>query len=112
MQLSVKDAGSLAVLTLRGELKDSHADELKTCLRRVLDYVNRLIVNCEGVTRVDASCLNILCSAYRMSQLMRKGFVLAGHQPRLFMQAVKATEYVHCVGCGLESDKGCIWGIC
>ena len=112
MTLMVVDSGALAVLILRGNLKSDEADELKTCLRRAFVNVNRLIVNCAEVTGMDSGCLNILCSAYRRSQSMRKSIVLAGHQPKLFLQAVQATDYVNCVGCGLESDHGCLWGVC
>jgi len=91
MQLTVKDAGAFAVLTLQGELHAGHAGELKDCLRRLLGYVGRLIVNCEKVTGVDAACLRILCSAYRVSQNLQKEFSVAGHSPELFREAVKTS---------------------
>jgi hypothetical protein len=50
----MQEAGSLAVLTLEGELGRRHVDELKDCLRRSLDRANRLIVSCEKVTGVAA----------------------------------------------------------
>ncbi len=111
LQLAVQDAGRLAVLTLKGDLKRDQADELKAHLRRSLDYVGRIIINCEKVTGVDTICLHILCSAYRLSQTLHKEFSLAGHRPEIFRQAVKVSEYSHCVGCGLECDHGCIWGM-
>ncbi len=110
LQLAVQDAGHLAVLTLRGELKQNHADELKAHLRRSLDYVGRIVVNCEKVTGVDLACLQVLCSAYRFSQALHKEFSFVGHRPELFLQAVRRSGYEHCVGCGLECDNGCLWG--
>ena len=112
MTFTVTDSGTLAVLILRGDLKNDQADELQSCLLRTLGTVNRLIINCAELTGVEASCLRILCATYRMSQSLRKGFVLVGHQPKLFLRNLQATEYVQCTGCGLENDQGCMWGVC
>ncbi len=111
MHLTVKESGSLGVLTLDGELTQKRADELKICLKQGLDYVGRLVVDCKNVTAVDPVCLQIICSAYRQSQKLQKDFALAGHRYDLFLSAARASEYVHCVGCGLESTQGCLWGM-
>lgn len=111
MHLTVKESGTLGVLTLKGELTQHHADELKIFLRRALDYVGRVVVDCEKVIAVDPACLQVICSAYRQSQMLRKHFALAGHRQDLFLDAAKASKYVHCVGCGFESEQGCIWGM-
>ncbi len=111
MHLIVKESGTLGVLTLQGELAQNQADELKLFLRRALDYVGGIIVDCEKVTRVDPACLQIICSAYRQSQMLRKNFELAGHRQDLFRDAAKVSQYLHCVGCELESEQGCLWGL-
>ena len=110
MHLDVKNAGAVSVLTLPGKLTGQYAETLKMYLRHSLDCTGRLIVDCGQVTAVDPDCLKILCSAFRLSRSMRKDFVVAGQQPDLFLNAVKTTEYGHCIGCGLETEEGCVWG--
>ncbi len=105
MQLTVH-ADSLAVLFLQGELARGHADELRSCLHRSLDRVDRLIVSCEQLTCIDDACLKILCSAYRMSLALHKEFTLAGHPPG---RHISGRE--HCDGCRLKNSQGCIWGV-
>jgi len=111
MYLDIKDAGTVAVLKLPVNLNTHYSEMLKIYLRRSLDSTGRLIVDCEQVTAVDPDCLKILCSAYRLSRTLRKDFVVAGQRSELFLKAVKAAEYAHCMGCGLETDEGCLWGM-
>ncbi len=111
MHLDVTNAGAVSVLKLPANLSRSHAEMLKTYLRRSLDCAGRLIVDCEQVAFVDPDCLRILCSAYRLSKTMHKDFVVAGQHPGLFLRVAKEADYVHCMGCGLETDSGCLWGM-
>lgn len=109
LHLQIRNAGMLSVLTLPGHLKDRHAEVLKIFLRRSLDQDGRLIVDCGNVSAIEPECLRILCSAYRLSRAMHKDFVVAGHQPDLFLKAVRDAKYAHCIGCGHESDEQCLW---
>lgn len=109
MYLDMKNSGTVSVLTLPGNLSDHYAETLKMYLRRSLDCTGRLIVDCGKVTSVDPDCLKILCSAYRLSRTMRKGFVVAGQRPGLFLKAVKETENGQCMGCGPGGEEDCVW---
>src|SRR5574340_460377 len=84
MHIDVRNAGSLSVLTLPGNLSGRHAETLKIYLRRSLDQDGRLIVDCEQVSLVDPSCLTVLCAAYRISRALHKDFIVAGHRPGPF----------------------------
>lgn len=112
MYLIVKSSGQTGELRLQGPLAGQEADELKLYLQRALHYVADLTVDCSDVTRIDADCLQLLCSAYRASRVQFKKFTPRGHARTVFLQAVQAANYAHCVGCGLENERGCIWGVC
>ncbi len=109
MHLTVRDSGTLGILTLRGSLSELHAGELRTYLAHGIDRMNRLIVNCEKVTSLDMICLKLLCTAYRVSRVLKKDFALAGDRTALFRQAAGADEYANgaetCQGCEIE----CLW---
>ncbi len=112
IHLAVRNSGTLGILTLQGSLSEFQAGELRTHLARVLDRVDRLIVNCEQVTSIDMSCLKLLCTAFRVSHELRKDFALAGDRTALFHRAAEAAEYVHCSGAGQECKTGCLWTDC
>lgn len=109
MQLSVKDSGTLGVLTLRGELNKHRAEELRAHLSSAFDRVNRLIVNCEQVTAVDLDCLRLLCTTYRVAKVLKKDFALTGDRIGLYQSAVQSAGYAHCMGAHFECGLGCLW---
>jgi anti-anti-sigma regulatory factor len=109
IHLTVRNSGTLGILTLQGSLVGPQAGELRTHLARSLDRVSRLIVNCEQVTFIDMICLKLLCTAYRVSHVLKKDFVLAGDLTALFRRAVEAAERDHCSGAGRECETGCLW---
>jgi len=112
MYLVVRNSGQSGELRLQGSLADREVEELKLYLQRALHYVTDLTIDCSDVTGVDAACLQLLCSAYRMSRQQLRGFTPRGHARKVFLQAAQAANYAHCVGCGLENEQGCIWGVC
>jgi len=107
MHLSVKDSGTLGILTLSGNLTQCHAEELRECLVQAFDRVNRLIVNCEKMTSLDMFFIRQLCTAYRVSRIAKKEITLAGDGVALFQSAVQSDEYAHCKEAGLECEKQC-----
>jgi len=112
MYLVVRNSGQTGELRLHGSLADQEAEELKLYLQRALHYVTDLTVDCSDVTGVDTACLQLLCSAYRMSRRQFRKFTPRGHRPGIFLEAAKAANFAHCVGCGLEDECGCVWGVC
>ena len=109
MHLTVRDSGTLGILTLRGDFSELHAEELRTHLTRGLNRPNRLIVNCEQVASFDMTCLKLLCSAYRLSHILKKDFVLAGDRTALFRRAAGEAADIPCAGAVQECEAGCLW---
>jgi anti-anti-sigma regulatory factor len=109
MHLTVMDSGTLGILTLRGNLSELHAGELRAYLARGIDRVNRLIVNCEKVASIDMICLKLLCTAYQVSRVMKKDFAFAGDRTALFRQAAGTDEYARRAGACQGCETGCLW---
>jgi len=106
IKLLVTDGGTLGVLTLKGNLTPHAALSLRASLVHSLERVNRLVVNCEQVTAVDAVCLQVLCGAYRLSRIMHKDLTLAGNTMPALHKMASAAGQARCsgdaLGCGLE----------
>jgi anti-anti-sigma regulatory factor len=109
MHLSVQDSGTLGILTLRGNLAECHAEELRECLVQAFDRVNRLIVNCEKMTSLDTFFIRQLCAAYRVSRMTKKEITLAGDGVALIRSAVQSNVFFHCEKAGLGCEKKCFW---
>ncbi len=109
MQLAVRDSGTLGVLTLRGSFCERHADELRSRLINGIDDTQRLIVDCNQVTAVDMTCLQLLCTASGVSRTMNKDFVIRGDRRSLFRKAVGATGYANCIGADPACFQNCLW---
>jgi anti-anti-sigma regulatory factor len=109
IHLTVQNSGTLGVLTLKGSLSEPQAGELRTHLARGIDRVSRLIVNCEQVTSLDMACLKLLCTAYRVSHVLKKEFALAGDRTALFRRATGADASAYCSGNVHECKTGCLW---
>ncbi len=109
MQLTVQDSGTLGILTLRGTFTRIHAGELRAQLTRGINRANRLIVNCEQVESFDLSCLKLLCSAYRVSYILNKGFILAGGRAALLRGAAGGVEHAECALNGQMCVARCLW---
>ncbi len=109
MQFMIRDSGTLGVLTLRGIFSAAQASELRAYLTRGLNRTNRLIVNCDHTASLDLTCLRLLCTAYRVSRVMNKGFILAGDRAALFRSAKGDAEYARCAETGQQCASGCLW---
>ena len=109
IHLTVRNSGTLGILTLRGNLSGLHAVDLREHLLRGLDRASRVIVNCEQVTSIDMACLKLLCTAYRLSCTLKKGFALAGDSTHLFQLAGGPAAYVECARNDQRCAKGCLW---
>ncbi len=109
IQLIVQDSGTLGILTLRGNISRIHSGELRTQLIRGINRVNRLIVNCEQVASLDFSCLKLLCTAYRVSHIMNKGFILAGDRAALLRKAAGAAGRTGCDEAERQCGTRCLW---
>lgn len=108
-RFDIQTSGTVAVLILPARLTSDLADKLQACLRKALNDDRRLIVDCTNVDVVDAYCLIILCTAFRLSKQQGREIILAGQRPDVFNDAAWRTRELWCLRCALDSDHGCLW---
>lgn len=106
-----KDAsGGQGTLTLAGELTIQCAGDLKDTILRLQESVESLLLNLEGVSGADISCLQVLCSAHRLSVKANKQLGFTGGIPAAFKQAVADAGYAKEVCC-TDGCGTCLWAI-
>lgn len=109
MDFKTEYSGDSAILTLDGDLTIERAAEIKKALVIALDNTDRLFVDLEKVSEADLSCLQLLCSAHRMSVSMNKRLMLSGKRSEAFRNLCKAAGFQRHTGCVLDTQESCLW---
>lgn len=97
------------VLKLDGSWTIERADELKCALLEALNGGERIVIELGGLTDLDLSSLQLLCSAHRMS--LRLGKHLAFHKQKSenLKQVVRNAGFIRTIGCHKDPCKSCLW---
>jgi anti-anti-sigma regulatory factor len=109
MHFERAQSGSGSILRLKGRCTIEHATELKAVLIDALDEQEKLVVDLGGVSDIDLSCLQLLCSAHGTSSKRSKSFTLDGILPEVFKRIVNDAGYCRDTSCLHNPDAGCPW---
>ncbi len=103
-----KESGKL---TLQGELTIPHAGEFRSALSGLLKGEGNdcVSIHLEGVTEIDLSGLQLLCSAHRSAAKLKKRLTLSGVPQELFGQIMETSGYVRLKDCEIHGAEGCFW---
>lgn len=104
-----EEGGETLVLAVRGELTIPFAGEFREALVNAFDRAARVVVDVAGVSAVDITGLQLLCSAHRSSYARNKALRLAGEEAGAFADAVGLAGFERHVGCDRDAGKSCIW---
>ena len=98
------------VLVLSGELTIERAYELRSALINSLEEVDFLILKPEGVSCVDLSCLQILCSANRTFQDLDKHLAIdKNNESEVFQDALIDAGFANSNYVSNNHCKRCLW---
>jgi anti-anti-sigma regulatory factor len=109
MHFEREQSGSARVLKLKGRCTIEHAAELKAVLIDALHGQEDLVVSLDGVSELDLSCLQLLCSAHGTSLKRNKSFTLDGIFPEAFKQIVKDAGFLGAMSCLHDPGADCPW---
>lgn len=109
MHVDMVHSAEAYVLKLKGNLTIERAHELKQALLEALRNNDRIAIDLEGITDVDLSCLQLLCSAHRTSLRLGKQLTLHGEQSEIFKMAVRDAGFPRILGCHEDPERGCLW---
>jgi anti-anti-sigma regulatory factor len=97
------------VLKLAGSWTIERAQELKHLLVTALRDNAFVTMDLQGVTEVDLSFLQLLCSAHRAFLEANKHFVLHDDKSAEFKRLVREAGFVRTLGCHSDPYKSCLW---
>lgn len=86
------------VLKLEGKCTVEYAKELKAALLEGLDKSDTVLVDFAGVTEVDISCLQLLCSALGPSAERGKSVSIGADVPEQFRRLATDAGYLRALG--------------
>ena len=96
-------------LVLDGELTILRAAELKAALIEALGGNDRVEVDLSGLTEIDLSCLQVLCSAHQASVQAEKSLRLSQPCPAIFRQRLREAGLARDKGCPRDVQHTCVW---
>lgn len=97
------------LLSVGGELTIPFAGEFRGALLEAFDAAGRVVVNLAGVSAVDITGLQLLCSAHRSACAREKGFGIEGLTNPVLAEAVGLAGFPRHVGCAVDVGKTCVW---
>ena len=103
------EQGGALVLKVEGELTIPFAGEFRGALLDAFDAAGRVIVNLEGVSAVDVTGLQLLCSAHRSTYAREKWLGVEGLTNPVVAEAAALAGFRRHVGCEADVGKSCIW---
>lgn len=102
------ETGKKNNLTLTGDLSISRAANILSLLKESLQEGDEVRIILHEISRVDLSCLQLLCSAHRTAATAGKVLTLAEPVPDLFRQLIRQTGFKRHKACALCSDTNCL----
>lgn len=108
IQMKVDTSGRFGVMSIEGELTAYHAVELKRTLIRVLGNIDHLVLDLERVTKVDISCLQLLCSLHNALAVLNKDLTV-NNVSGIFGRVTADSVQLRRPGCVLYRNKKCLW---
>jgi anti-anti-sigma factor len=102
-------SGTTKVLRLRGEMTIQHAYPLKLILTEPAVDVERFLIDVAGVTDIDLSGLQLLCSMHRTVMQSGKRMEILGRGSETFRKARLESGYLREKGCQSDTCGDCWW---
>jgi len=97
------------VIALEGEIVIQRIGDIKLQIVSALEAGDDLELDLGKVTEMDATGLQLLCSAHRSAQKAGKKFGVAAPVPPVLVSAWKAAGLEREHGCALDRTATCLW---
>lgn len=96
-------------LTLSGDLTINRISDIREEILNGLNSGEKISIQIENAIAVDASMLQLLCSAHRSAVGMNKRLELTWSNSPQFAQQLKDAGFVRHTGCIFDCNQSCIW---
>lgn len=109
MQLETIICDDTNVLKLQGDWTIERAGDLKPALLEALGNGEHIVIDMEGLTGMDLSIMQLLCSAHRKSIRLGRQFGFSERKPETLKRIVRDAGLVRTIGCHKDPCRGCLW---
>ena len=109
INFAVEHMDKKKIVTIKGSLTIEHAKELKDILLEMKGHSDNIVVNLANVEALDATCLQVLCSAHKTYLQENKVFEISTKCSELFNKTVRNSGYAQHKGCKLDKNERCLW---
>ncbi|UCH80378.1 MAG: STAS domain-containing protein [Nitrospiraceae bacterium] len=109
IRFGVEHQDKKKVLTINGSLTIEHVEELKNILLEIKENADHIIVNLANVESVDASCLQLLCSAHKTYLNENKSLEISTQCSEVLKRTVGNSGYAQHKGCRQDNNQSCLW---
>ena len=109
-KIEVQRAGSKRnIVIMSGDLTLDNAVELKNAIIKSLENAEEIVLDLEGVTHIDLSCLQVLCASHKSTVSSNKSIELKSKLSAAVKQSIQETGYLHKNDCPSGTPKNCFW---
>ncbi len=109
MDVEIMRSAETSVLKLKGSWTIERTDELKHALLEALNGSEGIVIELEGLTDLDLSSIQLLCSAHRTSLRLGKRLALHEQKSEALKRIVRDAGFDRTIGCHKDPDKSCLW---
>ena len=101
-------SGSSNVIRLTGDLTISRAAEILSLLKESIQARDEIRISLQEVTRIDLSCLQLLCSAHRTAAAKSKVLTLETPVPDALRKLIRQAGFKRRNGCAFSPNTNCL----
>lgn len=106
--LIFEQSSDTTILTFNGDLTTEDCDRLRFALMSSIENSDRVVVNFEKAINVDPICLDILCTAKRISRRLKKFMILTGNFTAVIRQRLGSNSCDCFMDCDFLNNKSSI----
>ena len=105
----IAESGDQGTITVRGAITIACACEFRDALIHIQDRWSSLDVNLDGVTEIDVTGMQLLCSAHRTAVKLDKRLALIGQMAESVYKTAFNAGFLREQACTMGGEHGCLW---
>jgi anti-anti-sigma factor len=109
MDLKTEKTGNIVTVKMGGPLTIEHAAKFKNFISNLPGEAEEIVLDLDGVTDIDLSCIQLLCSANLFFDKTRKRLIRKSAQTEVITRALSEAGYTREMVCHEKPCNNCLW---
>lgn len=111
MTCKLERQGNKGILYLSGDLTIAGMEELKDTIKKALKNTDELALNINNVASMDVAFLQMICSAHRAAQKMKKDISLSDEIDPAYKDFLMESGFLRGGGCKAIKTGSCFFNL-